>query len=86
VAKERVARAPDPALPYLTLPYLTLLYLTLPYLTLPYLTLPYPQIRELHVAKERAVRAEDYDAAKRLKEAMERLKQVRSEKRVKSRE
>lgn len=34
------------------------------------------QIRELHVAKERAVRAEDYDAAKRLKEAMERLKQV----------
>jgi centrosomal protein CEP104 len=34
------------------------------------------QIRELHVAKDRAVRAEDYDAAKRLKEAIERLKQV----------
>jgi hypothetical protein len=36
-------------------------------------------MQELHVAKERAVRAEDYDEAKRLKEAMERLKQVRSE-------
>lgn len=34
------------------------------------------QIRELHVAKDRAVKAEDYDAAKRLKDAIERLKQV----------
>mmetsp|Transcript_12935 Transcript_12935/g.45468 ORF Transcript_12935/g.45468 Transcript_12935/m.45468 type:complete len:345 (+) Transcript_12935:48-1082(+) len=36
------------------------------------------QIRELHIAKERAVKAEDYDAAKRLKDAIERLKQVGS--------
>lgn len=34
------------------------------------------QIRELHMAKERAVKAEDYDAAKRLKDAIDRLKQV----------
>ncbi len=32
--------------------------------------------RELHAAKERAVKAEDYDAAKRLKDAIDRLKQV----------
>jgi centrosomal protein CEP104 len=34
------------------------------------------QIRELHLAKERAVQAEDYDAAKRLKDAIDKLKQV----------
>ena len=34
------------------------------------------QIRELFVAKDRAVKAEDYDAAKRIKDAIERLKQV----------
>jgi hypothetical protein len=33
--------------------------------------------RELHAAKERAVKAEDYDAAKRLKDAIDRLKQVK---------
>ncbi len=37
---------------------------------------PHAQVRQLHAAKVRAVQAENYEEAKRLKGAIEQLKQV----------